>query len=164
MDLINKKYFSYIILIVGLFIYCIYISAMNFVLASIVMVLSILFWLTFSIYGEIFEKLFFSKILTGSGIILSLSIFLLYGIEQVAYPQGAILFHHIGIAISLSVLLISLLPLLLYSENNFDYSSKTSEPQSNALEDPNQDQEDSMENWELATEEDIDSGKFEVAA
>ncbi len=161
MNMTNKNYMSYTILILGLLSFGFYISSFEFTAASITMLSSILLWLAFSIYFDIFDKMTFSKILCFSGVLLSISIFLLFGIEEVPFPQGALLFHSDGIAITMFVLLLSVLPVLFLSENNVVDLMATS--QSAEISKPKY-EEDLDDDWEEATVEDLESGEFEVAA
>ena len=74
MNLCNKNYISYLVLLIGLICYCCYINAMQFIPATIVMSTALLLWVAFNCYFDTFDRLLFSKILFISGIIISISI------------------------------------------------------------------------------------------
>ena len=164
MDLINKNYISYTILAVGLLCYCIYMCTMQFIPATIVMSTSLLLWIAFNIYCNSLDKALLARILSLSGIILSLSVFFIFGVEEAPFPVGAIIFHAYGISIALLMFLLSLLPLLFM--NNIDLSPhQETSPQS--LSSQNMASEDAYnvdDHWEIATDSDLESGDFEVAA
>ena len=110
-------------------------------------------------YYNFFDQKLFSKILCYSGVLLSISMFFMFGVEEVAYPVGAIIFHQDGIAKTLGVLLVALLPVLLMSEE-----VEVIEQEDEGFESDTHTvfgQEDDS-NWEVATDEEIDSGKFET--
>lgn len=160
MNLCNKNYISYLVLLVGLICYCCYINTMQFIPATIVMSTSLLLWVAFNCYFDTFDRLLFSKILSISGIIISISIFFIFGIEEIPFPTGALIFHSYGIAISLLMILLSLLPVLF-----MDISSSTpiaASPQTSYIEESKSDSID--DGWEIATEHDLESGDYEIAA
>ena len=160
MNLCNKNYISYLVLLVGLICYCCYIHTMQFIPATIVMSTSLLLWVAFNCYFDTFDRLLFSKILSISGIIISISIFFIFGIEEVPFPTGALMFHSYGIAISLLMILLSLLPLLFINEHiSQPISSST---QTSYIETPKPDT--TNEDWDIATEHDLESGDYEIAA
>ena len=160
MNLCNKNYISYLVLLVGLICYCCYIHTMQFIPATIVMSTSLLLWVAFNCYFDTFDRLLFSKILSISGIIISISIFFIFGIEEVPFPTGALMFHSYGIAISLLMILLSLLPLLFINEHiSKPISSST---QTSYIETPKPDT--TNEDWDIATEHDLESGDYEIAA
>ena len=84
--------------------------------------------------------------------------------EEVPFPQGALIFHDYGISLSLFVILISLLPLLFVSHNSI--SSLPADTQSSSMDTITDNTSSNSEenNWELATDDDLESGEFEVAA
>ena len=160
MNLCNKNYISYLVLLVGLICYCCYIHTMQFIPATIVMSTSLLLWVAFNCYFDTFDRLLFSKILSISGIIISISIFFIFGIEEVPFPTGALMFHSYGIAISLLMILLSLLPLLFINEHiSQPISSST---QTSYIETPKSDT--TNDDWDIATEHDLESGDYEIAA
>ena len=165
MQLMHKQYIGYSILLLGLISFCYYINAFEFTSASITMLSSVLLWVAFSVYFDNFDKAFFSKILCISGLLLSVSIFFMFGIEEVPFPEGALVFHSDGIALTMLALLISILPILFLSDIQplSDLSNtQHSEAQSNITQ--TRSDEGDIDDWEVATDIDLESGDFEVAA
>ena len=165
MNLIPKNYVSCGILAVGLLCFCCYVNAFKFIPASITMLAAVLLWIAFNVHFDMFDKTIFSKVLCCSGLLLSIATFFLFAVEEVPFPEGALLFHGEGIALTLLVILLSILPVLFVSDINIltypansQSSELTSKPESS-----NQTKE-SDDDWEIATEEDIESGDFEIAA
>ena len=163
---LNKHYISCAVLGIGLLIYCCYVSAFEFIPASITMLTALLFWIAITMHFEIFNKITFAKVFCCAGLLLSLSIFFLFGIEEVPFPNGALLFHGYGIALSLLVILLSITPILFIMD--FDLSSLPTNSQfSEAISPPTEtanETEDLNDDWEIATENDLESGDYEVAA
>ena len=162
MSLMFKNCISYGVLALGLLIYCCCINAYQFVESSIVMLLTILIWVTLTTFLELFDKLLFSKVLSITGLIFAISFFFFFGVEEVPIPQGAMLFNAPGIAITLFIIFMSALPILyIIHEDNIP---KTANTQSSYLPPPEKVEESIDDDWEIATDEDIESGNFEVAA
>ena len=95
------------------------------------------------------------------GLILALSVFFVFGVEEIPHPIGAIVFHTGGIAGSLGIGFFSLFPLLIIHQlNSQNISTKTEMLM-------NEDGFPAIQNlesddWDLATEEERRSGEFEV--
>ena len=162
MSLILKKCISYSVLAIGLLVYCCCVNAYQFVESSIVMLLTILVWVALTSCLELFDKLLFSKVLSITGLIFAISFFFFFGVEEVPIPQGAMLFNAPGIAITLFIIFMSALPILyIIHEDNIPKIANT---QSSYLQPTETVDEDIDDDWEIATDEDIESGNFEVAA
>ena len=165
MSSIHKNYISCGILVIGLLFFCCYVNALEFIPASITMLASLLLWIAFNIHFDMFNKISFAKVLCYSGLLLSITIFFLFGIEEVPFPIGALLFHIDGIAASLFVILLSMLPILFFTQGHPSYSTANS--QSSYIEEPKSDSptdESLDDSWEIATDDDLESGNYEVAA
>ena len=98
---------------------------------------------------------------TFSGAIFALTYFSLFGIEEVPYPEGAIVFHSQEIALSLTIFFISSIIFLYYNRLRLqdDKNKKT-------IHNLNENHKPFLkttcnQNWEEATLEDLESGKFE---
>ena len=162
-----KNYMSYGVLGIGLLIYFIFINAYQFVESTIVMLLVVLLWSALTTYLETFDTLIFSKVLSISGFIFAISFFFFFGVEEVPVPKGAMLFNTPGIAMTIFIIFMSVLPILyvIHGDQTTDmvnHQTPVDQPSYN-LSDNNQAKEID-DNWEIATEEDIESGNFEVAA
>ena len=145
-----------LILIAGLTIYILLTTANNLSIAII--------WAIFVLYGWVFLSLYLGnfnfqkllKICCYVGILFSITFFITFGLEEIPYPEGALLFHSKPIAISLLVFFISSLPLIYKIADNQDCvedkKTKTAF---------NQEQQSVKEKWEEATLDDLESGNYE---
>ena len=67
---------------------------------------------------KIFEVKIFAWIISSAGFLLAISVFFIYGVEEIPHPNGAIMFHLGGIAGALGIILFSLFPLLIIYQLN----------------------------------------------
>ena len=96
----------------------------------------------------------FAGVVSFAGFLVAISVFFLFGIEEIPYPIGAIVFHSEGIASSLVIGLFSLFPVIILYNINIQ-SLKISPKNDNSKIETN-------DEWELATDEDLDSEEFEL--
>ena len=166
MTLMMKNCISCGVLGVGLLIYFIFISAYQFVESTIVMLLAMMLWSVLTTYLEIFNTLTFSRVLSISGFIFAISFFFFFGVEEVAIPKGAMLFNTSGIAMTLFIIFMSILPILYVVHGDTTHPGNYETPAAQPTYDlsHNNKVEEIHDNWEIATDEDIESGNFEVAA
>jgi len=167
MTLMMKNYISCGVLGIGLLIYFIFINAYQFIESTIVMLLAIMLWSVLTTYLETFNTQTFSKVLSISGFIFAISFFFFFGVEEVPMPKGAMLFNASGIAMTLFIVFISILPALYVIHG--DKTTNTANNEMPIVQSPydlstHNDIEEIDDNWEIATDEDIESGNFEVAA
>ena len=145
-----------LILIVGLAIYILLTTANNLSIAII--------WVIFVLYGWVFLSLYLGnfnfqkllKICCYVGILFSITFFIAFGLEEIPYPEGALLFHSKPIAISLLIFFISSLPLIYKIADNQD---SVEDKKTNTV--FNQEQQSVKEKWEEATLDDLESGNYE---
>jgi len=157
---INSKVISWVILMGGLFFYLWSITNNQFTYATIYMAASILLWMFVSIGFDSFDNKEFAQVLSGAGFLLAISVFFLYGLEEMPYPAGAIVFHSDGIAKALGLGIAASLP-LLFGVTNVDTNNNT--PQTSSASTSNEptvvvDHED----YELADVDDLTSGEFDI--
>ena len=92
--------------------------------------------------------------------LVAVALFFLIGVEEVPYPQGALVFHVEGIAKAFFIFFICSIPLILINkENNLLKTlnfNKTTRQRKEKPADYDQNQ------WEEVSIEDIDSGEFET--
>ena len=146
-------------LVLGYLVYFIMLFKTSFAMSAIWMMILIYLWLATSLYLNIYSPNSFIKILSGSGVLVALSMFFLNGVEEVPFPEGAVVFHTEGIAQALFLLFLCIVPavLKLVPENTIimkspvDNKSKSSEAKGN----------NQSDDWEEATIEDLESGNFE---
>jgi hypothetical protein len=115
MNLSLKNWIGLGILFIGLVAYLLSLISQEIMISVIAMIVSLLAWM---IYHSQVEKSknykLLGYVLAVSGIILSITVFFYFGVEQVAFPIGAVQFHIEGITKSLIVLFISVLPALIF--------------------------------------------------
>ena len=167
MTLMMKNYISCGVLGIGLLIYFIFINAYQFIESTIVMLLAVMLWSVLTTYLETFNTQTFSKVLSISGFIFAISFFFFFGVEEVPMPKGAMLFNASGIAMTLFIVFMSILPALYVihgdkTTNTANNETSTVQPTYDLS--PQNDIEEIDDNWEIATDEDVESGNFEVAA
>ena len=146
-------------LVLGYLVYFIMLFQTSFAMSAIWMMILIYLWLATSLYLNIYSPNSFIKILSGSGVLVALSMFFLNGVEEVPFPEGAVVFHAEGIAQALFLLFLCIVPTVLklvpkntiIMKSPVDNKSKSSEVKGN----------NQSGDWEEATIEDLESGNFE---
>ena len=146
-------------LVLGYLVYFIMLFKTSFAMSAIWMMILIYLWLATSLYLNIYSPNSFIKILSSSGVLVALSMFFLNGVEEVPFPEGAVVFHAEGIAQALFLLFLCIVPTVLklvpkntiIMESLVDNKSKSSEVKGN----------NQSGDWEEATIEDLESGNFE---
>ena len=155
---IDSKVISWLILGGGFFLYLWNIISSEFVYATIFMTGTILLWMFVGFTTNTFNQNEFAKVLSGAGFLLALSVFFLYGLEEMPYPAGAIVFHSDGIAKALGLGIAAFLPLLFGIEEVSSTASittqKNSQKQTVVLDD---------EDYELADNNDLTSGEWDIS-
>ena len=160
MDLYLKKIVSASILVIGLIMFFSSLLNNNINLALVSLVSALIFWVLFGLIVNVFDVEVFSWVVSGAGFLLSICIFFIYGIEQVAHPIGAIVFHSGGIAGALGIGFFSLFPILImYQINN---TKKGSDLINHNIENNDDSTEIMSDDWEIVTDEELNSGDFET--
>ena len=120
-----KKIAGGLILIIGIILFFSSLLQQNLNFALVSLTSALIFWVLFGLLLDTFDVQMFSWVISTSGLLLSIAVFFLYGIEEVAHPVGAIVFHSSGIAGSLGIFLVSLFPILIIyqinSQNNINW-------------------------------------------
>ena len=161
MNLDLKKMAGGLILFIGLFLFFSSLVDNNINLALVSLTSALIFWVIYNLLLDVFDVRLFALVISLVGFVLALSVFFVFGIEEMPHPIGAIVFHTGGIAGSLGIGFFSLFPLLIIHQlNSQNISTKPgvliNEDGFPAI--PNLESDD----WELATEEERQSGEFEV--
>ena len=172
MTSLMKNCISYGVLGLGLLMYFVFIGSYQFIESTIVILITLLSWSAITTYLDTFDTITFSKILSSMGFIFAISFFFFFGVEEVPIPKGAMLFSASGIAVTLFIVFASILPLLyvIHGDSSTDpanlpSSQVVAQPQTtNPIESSSSIDDDIDDDWEIATEEDLESGNFEVAA
>jgi len=157
---IDSKAISWLILAGGLFLYLWNIIDNQFTYATIFMAGSILLWMFVGFTTDSFDNKEFAQVLSGAGFLLAISVFFLYGLEEMPYPTGAIVFHSDGIAKALGLGIAASLPLLFgiadvgASNDAAQTSTASASTEPTVVVD--------HEDYELADVEDLTSGEFDI--
>ena len=148
-------------LFLGLILYLYCLSFNAFAMAIICLVVTLYIWIFTSIYLQTFKYLKLINLLCYSGIIISISMVIIFGTEEVPYPEGAMIFHVNYIAGSILLFFISSLPLFITHKY---YVLTLIDKLNRVTHDPVQNQQEAYdeEKWEMATIEDVNSGDFEA--
>ena len=160
MNLDLKKMVGGLVLIIGLILFFSYLVDNNLNLALVSLTSALILWVIYGLLLDVFDVRIFAWVVSLSGFLLALSVFFVFGIEEMPHPIGSIVFHAGGIAGSLGIGFFSLFPLLIIHQlNSQNISTKPgvlmNEDGLPAI--PNLESDD----WELATEEERQSGEFE---
>jgi len=164
--LINlKNNLHWLIYGAGLFVYFLMLAQTTLTL-SIIWLLFILYtWLVTSIITQQYCFKCLLYVFCSSGIIVAISLFFIYGVEQVPLPVGAILFREEGILPALLLLFVFSVPILVYNHDSMSEmvigtTAPLNTKEQNTTQQNNKHLEASEE-WEEATIEDLESGSYE---
>ena len=93
-------------------------------------------------------------VLSAAGVVVSISLFFLQGVEQLPFPEGALMFNIENIMKAALLFFLSTIPLIMigFGKKQDNYKTTLSE------EKPKENQD----LWEEATPEDLESGNYEV--
>ena len=155
-----KKIASGLLLINGMLLVFSSLINNNRSLALVSLTSTLIFWVVYGLLLDTFDVRIFSWVISIAGFLLAISIFFLYGVEEVPHPIGAIVFHMGGIAGALGIGLFSLFPLLIMHQLSSDKTISIA-PVINGNDIPPE-PELKSDDWEFATEEELESGEFEI--
>ena len=144
-------------ILLGSVLYLYFIIEATLSLAILWLIFIIYIWLFTSIILEKYNLNTFINILCFFGVFVSITLFFISGVEELAYPEGALIFHIEGITKALLLFFVSSAPLIVINKkrlNNNLFSSKQKRENMTAV------KED--EKWEEATLDDLESGNFEA--
>ena len=114
-----KKICGGLILVIGMLAFIISISNNNLNYALIYLTAALILWVLYGLLLDVFDVRIFAGITSASGFLVGLSVFFMFGIEEVPFPIGAIVFHSGGLAGALGIWLFSLFPLLILHQMLF---------------------------------------------
>ena len=156
-----KKIASGLVLIIGLILFFSSLLNNQLNLSLVYLTSTLIIWVLYGLILDDFDVRIFAWVISATGFLLAISIFFLYGVEEVPHPVGAIVFHAGGIAGALGMGLFSLFPLLIIHQLS---SKRTASPVTHKLHEnetaPNPELD--SDEWEFATEDELQSGEFEV--
>jgi len=156
------------LLAIGTIVYLFFVFNHNLPMAMIAFILFLYVWIIGKSYYKSFDIYELLNKTGYFGALFAITFFFMFGIEEVPYPEGAIVFHPKEIALSLIVFIVSHI-IVLYSkdwlsalreaeEENHENTISTA-PTTNKVLVPRGNQ---AEGWEEATLEDLESGNFET--
>ena len=156
-----KKIASGLILVIGLILFFFSLLNNRLNLSLVYLTSTLIIWVLYGLIWDDFDVHIFAWVISATGFLLAISIFFIYGVEEVPHPVGAIVFHAGGIAGALGMGLFSLFPLLIIHQLG---SKKTTSLATHKLNknDATPDPELDSDEWEFATEDELQSGEFEV--
>ena len=159
----NHKTILNIILCIGLIVYFLFVFENKLSTAVISLILFLYFWILGRMYFGSFKLTSLFYLMSFTGILFSKTYFFIYGVEEVPFPEGAIVFHSQEIAISLLIFFISTIFLLYGNEKQIDVQETNEQEQKKIFisEDPKP-KSQTNEKWEEASLDDLNSGNFEV--
>ena len=156
-----KKIASGLILVIGLILFFSSLFNNNLNLALVYLTSTLIFWVLYGLLLDDFDVRIFAWVISSTGFLLAISVFFIFGVEEVPHPVGAIVFHAGGIAGALGMGLFSLFPLLIIHQLS---SKKTTSPVTHKLNDNDAapDPELDSDEWEFASEDELQSGDWET--
>ena len=160
----NTHWLEYVL---GIIVYFILISNQQFSLGIVWLIFVLYGWTIISILVQSYSLQSFIYALCGFGIIIAITLFFMNGVEEVPFPKGAIQFKLDGIAQSLVVFFIFTAPLIVYQQQTKDNaleepSAMIEKPHIEKISENNELEDNDNSEWEEATAEDLESGRFEV--
>ena len=160
----NTHWLEYVL---GIIVYFILISNQQFSLGIVWLIFVLYGWTIISILVQSYSLQSFIYALCGFGIIIAITVFFMNGVEEVPFPKGAIQFKLDGIAQSLVVFFIFTVPLIVYQQKTKDSppvtpSARIEKPRIEKISENNELEDNDNSEWEEATAEDLDSGRFEA--
>ena len=145
-------------ILLGYFIYLFLILESTLSIAILWMIFIIYTWLFTTIFLDKYKFNNFINFICVSGIVVAITIFFIKGIEELPYPEGALIFHIEGIVKAFLLFFISTTPLIIL---NIKTNEKNNKETNNKKPPANKKQYDSNQ-WEEATLEEVNSGNFET--
>lgn len=164
-----NKIVSGIILISGFGIFFLNIAS-HYAFASMAILATILIWIIWHKAIDTLSLSAFFTLLLISGLIISTTILLIFGIEPIGTRKGTLIHFHVnGIAIALGVLFFTLIPYVVFNLKftlpksfNFTVVSNAKSKSSDVPKSPKDKYVVGDANWELASDEDINSGNYNI--
>ena len=135
-------------------LYIILLVYSTFPVAILWLIFNIYVWVVLSTSCNTYNINAFVFVLSAAGVVVSISLFFLQGVEQLPFPEGALMFNIENIMKSALLFFLSTIPLIMigFGKKQDHYKTTLSE------EKPKENQD----LWEEATPEDLESGNYEV--
>ena len=119
-------------------------------------------WLISALVFKQYAFQYFLYVICASGILISIVFFFINGVEQVPFPEGAVLFNTAGIAQALFLFFIFTMPIMIYNHGTDTILSIKDSQILKKHKEVNSHIDSDDEDWEQATLDDLESEKFEV--
>ena len=150
----NFKQFPWMVLVLGIVVYafCVLNNTNVETYTGLTLMITLGAWACFNIAIDSFNLSHFIKVFTVAGYLFSITVFFFSGVEEVSFPEGAFVFHLSQIVKSIGIAFIASLPLLYFYDNRKPIQSISN----------HDDKKTSTDNWEAATQEELDSGQWEL--
>ena len=164
-----NKIISALILIVGHILFFLNIS--HDIAFSIIAVLATFIgWIIWNKIIDTLELNSLFALIAISGIIISITTFLVYGVEPIGTRKGTLIhFHSTGIAVALGVFFITLIPYVIFNLKfnlpkpfNVTFSTGFQNKKKSIKKGKEDKYVVGDANWELASEEDVSSGDYNL--
>ena len=156
-----KKIAGGLILVIGVFSFIVSISNNSLNFALIYLTVALILWVLYSLLLDAFDVRVFAWIISASGFLVAISVFFMFGIEEVPYPVGAIVFHSGGLAGALGIGFFALFPILILHQTGTEKLPKISRTESVISREDMEPKIVSNE-WEMATEEELQSNEWDI--
>ena len=160
MNLNLKRIAGGLILVIGLILFFSSLLNNNLPLALVYLTSTLIIWVLYGLILDDFDMRIFAGVISATGFLLAISIFFIKGVTEVPYPVGALVFNAVGIAGALGIGLFSLFPLLIMHQLSSDKTISIT-PVINGNDTPPEPELES-DNWEFATEDELQSGEFDI--
>ena len=151
-----KNHIPIIQQLLAVVVFIVLVSSKTISHASLWVVFMLYCWIVLHLYYKSFKLKSLINVLGFWGVLYSIVVFFLFGVEEVPYPEGAIFFHITYISISAGLLFMSSLLLIVGQARDTKSIFERLTNYFNQLE-PTQ----TKEGWEEATITDLESGDFE---
>ena len=149
----NFQQIPWAVLAIGLVVYafCVINNVNVETYSGLTLMITLSSWVCIKIALDSFKITQFIRLFAMAGYLFAITVFFFSGVEEVSFPEGAIVFHMSQIVKSIGIAFIASLPLLYFYDNKGITQTATAKTN----EDP------SNNSWEAATQEDLDSGQWE---
>ena len=144
-------------IILGYILYIVILVVNSLTAAILWTIFNIYIWLACSITLKTYNVKSFIYILCCSGISIAISIFFISGVEQLPYPEGALMFNVDNIMKACLLFFVSTIPIIVFTYSNNHIADENNKEQAVIKHEKNK-----KEDWEEATLEDIRSGDYDV--
>ena len=119
-------------------------------------------WLICALVFKQYSFQYFLYVICASGILISIVFFFINGVEQVPFPEGAVLFNTAGIAQAFFLFFVFTIPIMIYNHGMDTILSIKDSPILKNQKEINSNIDSDDEDWEQATLDDLESEEFEV--